>query len=420
MNPCARSRGRLPLLILMLVAVLSVPAAAAAQTTLSGKTAGGAFYTVRVPEPWNGQLVIWNHGFDLSDPAPAPDLGPLAELQLSEGFAIAASSYRTAGWATFKVVKDLRALVNVVRGAVGEPTAVYLTGGSFGGLVSVQALEKGGVGNVAGVLALCAPLAGSRNWDAALERRLAYDLVCESVPSASLPGGSTGLPAGSDLSIGEITTAIDACTGIQSPPRRRSAAQKARLAQLLGYVGIDESFLVTDMLFATQALANLTHDRAKLRGRPGVGNAGVVYDDPELDAGIERVEARRGSARRLNRFYVPTGKLRGTPVLAMHTDKDDLVVVENLSEFAGLAPAEQLVNAVAVESVPSHCGFSPAESVAGWESLVVWAGGGARPTVEQLQASCRSLAALVGLEAICRFDPDFAIGDLDDRIPPRE
>jgi hypothetical protein len=415
-----RAASTATIVVTALLFVLTSVPPASAQSSLSGRTAGGAHYTIQVPNPWNGQLVIWNHGFDFADPQAAPDLGPLAALQQSEGFAVAASSYRTKGWAAFKVVNDLRALVNVFRANFGEPAAVYLTGASFGGLVSVQLAEKGGVGNVAGVLAMCAPLAGSRNWDAGLDLRLAYDVVCDGVPGAAIPGGATGLPRGSQLGEEEITTAVDACTGIAKPASRRSAGEKARLKQLLQNAGIDESFLVTDMLFATEGMADLTHDRAKLRGKQGIGNIGVTYADPEIDASIERVRPRRGTARRLAKFYTPNGRLRGARVMAVNTDKDDLVRVENLSEYQGLAPADQLVAAVIVESVPTHCGFSPAEIAAAWEGLLSWGGGGAQPTVEGLQGSCQALAGLFGLEATCRFDPAFRIGDLDDWIPPRE
>jgi hypothetical protein len=406
--------------LVLALAAVAVATPADAQQTLTGRTAGGAWYRIDVPEPWNGQLVIWNHGYDLSDPEPEPDLGPLAALQRSEGFAVAASTYRDGGWATFKVVKDLRALVAAFRSQVGDPTAVYLTGGSFGGLVSVQAAETGGVGNVAGVLALCAPLAGSRNWDGALDLRLTYDAVCAEEPAAAIPGGATGLPAGDEPSAEELVAAIDACTGVSRPRAARTAAQRRRLARLLELTRIDESFLLLNMEFATRGLSDLIHDRRKLRGRQGVGNQGVRYRDPELDADIERVRARRGVARRLARFYTPNGRLGSTPVLALHTDGDDLVVVENLSSYAEVASPEMLVNAVAVERVPTHCGFTPAEIVAGWETLVVWGNNGSRPTVESLQSNCTAFAGLLGLEATCRFDASYEIGNLDDRIAPRD
>ncbi len=57
-------------------------------------------------EPGDG-LVIWNHELALAPVEPNPDLGPLAEVQLSEGYAVAASSYSQSGWALFSSAEDL-------------------------------------------------------------------------------------------------------------------------------------------------------------------------------------------------------------------------------------------------------------------------------------------------------------------------
>src|SRR5262249_25576221 len=82
---------------------------AAAQTFVTG-AAGGAYFKFAVPPNWNGSLVIWNAGLTLGpiapftvDPsAPLAGLGDLAPLQFSEGYALAVSSRRQIGWATFK------------------------------------------------------------------------------------------------------------------------------------------------------------------------------------------------------------------------------------------------------------------------------------------------------------------------------
>ena len=57
---------------------------AQAQTVITGATEDGAFYTIAVPDIWNGDLVIWNHGLNMDPPGPVPDLGPLAPLQLQQ------------------------------------------------------------------------------------------------------------------------------------------------------------------------------------------------------------------------------------------------------------------------------------------------------------------------------------------------
>ncbi len=64
-----------------------------ADEVFTGNTEGGAFYAIIVPTVWNGDLVIWNHGYQFGPIGPVnPSLnpmvsgmGPLAPVQLAEG-----------------------------------------------------------------------------------------------------------------------------------------------------------------------------------------------------------------------------------------------------------------------------------------------------------------------------------------------
>ena len=80
--------------------------------------------------------------------------------------------------------------------------------------------------------------------------------------------------------------------------------------------------------------------------------------------------------------------------------------------------ATNLTTAIVVESTPSHCSFSNAETLAAWESLRTWVEtGGPQPTAGSIQALCTVLAPQVG--GPCRIDPTFVIPDMDGRIRPR-
>ena len=101
-----------------------------AQTEISGQLANGSFYSIAVPDGWTPAdgLAVWNHGFDISPPGPDPDLGPLANLQLSEGYAVAASSYSLSGWAVFSSAEDMELLLNEFVVQVGTPELSGLPG----------------------------------------------------------------------------------------------------------------------------------------------------------------------------------------------------------------------------------------------------------------------------------------------------
>lgn len=405
-------------LLLSLLGLLTT-ASAHAQTVLSGQSDGGAYFTIVVPDAWNGDLVIWNHGFSLSPIGPVSDLGPLAEVQLAQGYAVAASSYQQRGWALFKTKNDLQNLVGAFKANFGKPNNVILTGASLGGIVTVAAVEKANLGNVAGAFTFCGANAGSRNWDAALDLRLVYDTVCGDVPGASIPGGALGLPADSTLTALDVALAVDACTGTLPFTPPPTPEQATRLQKIVDISQIPANFVQTNMWYVTFGMGDLVHDQGKLRGKIGTGNAKVDYGDVEINENIERVSPRKGPAKRLARNYTPNGDVDGTRHIAMHTDKDGLVIVENQGEYASVAPASKFTVAVAVEAVPTHCGHTPAEVVAGWESLRGWLAGAPQPSAASIQGTCQAVEASGLAPGPCRFDPTFVIPDIDGRIRPR-
>ncbi|HET8647132.1 MAG TPA: hypothetical protein VFO85_16665, partial [Vicinamibacteria bacterium] len=299
----------------------------------------------------------------------------------------------------------------------GTPAEVIVTGASLGGIVTAAALEQAQLGNVTGALTLCGALAGSRNWDGALDARLIYDALCSAVPGAFIPGGAYGLPFGSTMTQTQMALAVHACFGILVPPAQRTPPQIQRLNDFMRVTQIPENFVLTDMGFATFGLADLVADPAKLKGRIGTGNADVVYGDAVIDSQIARVSPHPGAATRLQENYTPTGEVGAARIVSLHTDKDGLVVVENESEYASVVPPASLTTAVVVEATPSHCAFSSAETVASWQSLRSWIASGVQPTAASIQGLCQVLAPTVG--GPCRINPAFVIPDLDSRIRPR-
>jgi hypothetical protein len=409
------------ILVVCSALVVATVLPASAQTVVTG-TAGNAHFKFAVPASWNGDLVIWNHEYSLTeitpfaiDPAnPLAGLGPLAALQLSEGYAVAASTYHQVGWAVFKSNNDLQSMMDVFVAQFGAPGRILVTGASLGGLVTIRAIETADLGNVVGGLSLCGAIAGSRNWDGALDFRLIYDAVCSGVPGAAIPGGAHGLPEGSSITPTQVALAVDQCTGILSGP---TAAQLARLSRILSLTSVPPNFLLTVMGFATFGLSDLVDDQGKLHGKVGAGNANVDYGDAEINASIERVTPDPGAQNRLENNYTPSGNVGNTRIVSLHTDKDGFVIVENESEYASRVPPANFTTAVVVETVPTHCGFTNAEVVASWESLRGWVAGGPQPSAATIQGVCQAVAPIVG--GPCRINPAFVVPDMDSRIRPR-
>ncbi len=414
------ARSLVPWLLALMALVLLAPAVGA-QTELTGQTSGGAFYKIVVPDGWTpaAGLVIWNHGFDLSPIAPEPDLGPLAAVQLAEGYAVAASSYSLTGWAVFETHLDNEQMVQAFEDNFGRPDQVIVYGASLGGIVTARDLEEGRIPNVVGAMPICGAVAGSRVWDGALDLRLVYDLICSDVPGAAIPGGANGLPFPPDPNFDNnaLGLALNACFGLPFQP---NAEQAARLGQLLELTGLPVEFVGTDMGFATFGLADLVYDPRKLGGAPALDNSSVDYGDAAANAGIERVMADATARRLLLDNYTPSGRVGDIKIVSLHTDKDGLVIIENESAYAEAVPAGNLTVATVVEDTPTHCDFTEAEVLASWESLRGWLAGLPQPTAENIQTTCNGLVIGGLAEGPCRIDPDFEIPDLSLRVRPRD
>ena len=350
---------------LVAAALLLFTVSAYAQVTLVSGEVKDSFYQIAVPADWNGALVIWNHGYSFDPPGPEPSLGPLADVQLAQGYAVAASSYSQSQWAVFNTRRDIARLVEAFVEHFGEPNSIIMTGASLGGIVTADALERSDEVAVDGAFTFCGAVGGSRVWDGAHDIRLTYNAVCGDV--APIAGGATGLPAEPGvIDRNAVALATNACMGTLTPPAFRTPGQNERLAKFLTVTKIPESFIIQDMVFATNGIADLIFDPDKLDGGQALGNIGVVYDDPEVDAKIQRVAADRKAAKKLKRNFTPRGELenKDVKIVSLHTDKDGLVIVENQSEYQGVVDASNLTVGVAVEAEPTHCGFSPVELVA--------------------------------------------------------
>jgi hypothetical protein len=115
-------------------------------TALPGATAywgvhTGAGFRAEVPANWNGDLVVWAHGFRGTGLELTVDHHPLRALLIPQGFAWAASSYSRNDYDVSSGVQTTHALVKRLNGLIGNPRRVYLTGASMGGHVTAVSIE---------------------------------------------------------------------------------------------------------------------------------------------------------------------------------------------------------------------------------------------------------------------------------------
>lgn len=414
---------------------LSAAASAHAERDFAGSTPSGAYYRIAVPDSWKpgDVLVMYQHGLTFDNPGPNPDLGPIKDLQLSEGYAVAASSYRQRSWALFTAADDNAELLDVFKQTVGAPGAIIPFGASLGGLISLKLAEDSRFAPVPGVYSACPPAAGSRAWDAAIDLRLAYDVVCSG--AGDLPKGDQPYPWAynlddipdnlSDLEdkaqLLETLLPLNQCTGVNLPESIRNGAMKRRLAELMNLNHItDEDFFVTNMGYATYALGDLVRAPDKLNDLSPFRTVGVVYADPLINDGIARIQGDPFAAL----YFKWSSDFRGrvastTKVISIQTSQDQLVIPANQDVLRRTLPGTQLTSALVNEPSPTHCGFTLAEGVAGWEALRAWIAGAPQPKVSDLQNTCNA-AVTQGAAGPCRYDASIVVPSFDSKVPPRE
>src|ERR1700687_1070468 len=209
-------------------------------TCYSGQDENRAYYLIAVPEAYNGRLVLWNHGYSLSPPAPltqATDLGYPVVL-LAEGFAVAASSYGPdgldlGGWAVADASIDPDNLRLRFIDMFGRPSATYVVGASEGGIITAEIAEQFGVAkdgslNYDGSLPMCGPLAGGRrNYYGAFALRVVYQYYCQNLPRPDEPQYPLylGLAPDDTLTPDQLAARVNECTGILLAPEQRTPAQ---------------------------------------------------------------------------------------------------------------------------------------------------------------------------------------------------
>ena len=411
-----------------------------------GETAGGAYYTIAIPEGWveADGLVLWNHGFQsfltgfeaedllsLLDPSwdgyytgsvqAEPSLGPYADTILAEGYAMAASSYNQTGWAVFDSHISNSELYNrflsiAAGNGLGAPEQFYIAGASLGGIVTMRDLEADLVPDPDGALLLCGAVAGSVNWYEAFDLRVIYEAVCENVPGAELPEPWYERP---ELLFGELEflESLDRCTGIGSRLlvddddvievfvwELNNPDEADRLEEILETADIENIyFLGLNLWYAVFQLPRLINDAARLNGAIPFANIGIDYGDGSVNQGALRTIALPSARDLLLANYSPGGNIGDTRVLSIHTSHDGLVRVQNQKALIDLLPADQLTVGIVDDSDnPSHCGFSVDEGLAAWRQLTDWVNGDPQPSPLSLQLECLAGAAD---SDDCNYDP---------------
>ena len=344
-----------------------------------------------VPSPWNGQLVMYAHGYV---PPQAPLALPIDELTvngtfvpqllLSQGFAFATTSFHKNGVAIEQGAQDLNKLLRHFKSKVPAHSLnkTYVIGGSEGGLVALLLLERFRGKYDAG-LALCAPIGGSVDFiNRAYDFRVVFDYFFPGIftfppdqPGAE-PFGAVDVPENAfvfwdSVYVPRIIEAL--------------AADPLATAQLFAVTKTvidlgDPSSIVESALTLLFYSIFGTNDQIATAGGIPYDNRSRRYsgstDDAALNAGVERIAADGRARAYARRFYEPSGNLH-KPLVTLHNTLDPVVPFEHEVEYSRLVAKKKKLDFLTVIPVPrfGHCNFTAEEIVQAFTVMVQQAGG---------------------------------------------
>lgn len=416
--------------------------ASAGVTTHTGTLPDGATFLIEVPSPWNGTLLLYSHGYVVpGSPNPAQDVGDPATgaFLLSNGFALAGSSYAHTGWAIQEALPDQLAVLDAFATLVGTPSRTIAWGHSLGGIITAGLIQQFPE-RFDAALPMCGVLSGGiGTWNQGLDSEFAFktllassaplQLVNITDPTGNLTLAEGILAAAQATAQGRARFALSAALGDSpgwfdptSPEPAPNDFASREANQFLWASEVDFPFV-----FAF---------RAELEFRAG-GNAswntGVDYRrqfersvdreevralykqaglslDTDLDAlnDAARITANPTSVTYLEQNIIFNGQIH-FPVLTMHTTGDGLVSNQNESAYKDVvdeAGNRRLLRLTFVHRA-GHCTFTPAETITALGNLIDRLDSGRWPDLDPntLNAEAATLGPLnVAPPSFLRFE----------------
>jgi hypothetical protein len=345
----------------------------------------GAAYLIEVPDDWNGDLVLYAHGFRGN--VPELTVGPprIRAHLIANGYAWASSSYSANGYIPATGAQDTHRLAKQFGSLVGQPSRVYLTGDSMGGHVIGFALEQW-PNDFAGATPRCGVMGDSELFDYFQDVYLAGETLIGNTPAVPTPLDYQ--PDGAD--------ALRAALGPAFPFVLNDAGEKFK-AVIKNLTGGERP--VYDAGFVNAQGGDFVIGQAGTGG--GRDNIGTIYrfEDGGLLTGEEEAfneliarvagDPQYRHKDGMGNFPGAGGglnspQINGTfqvPVVSLHTLGELFVPFHMEQIYARRAEANgngHLLVQRAIRDV-FHCSFTPEEMSEAFDDLVGWVETGARP-----------------------------------------
>ena len=360
-----------------LAALPAVRPAAAATGTCEpdGVQASGAIYRICMPATWNGDLVVFAHGYvGFNEPVAIPedqlvlpDGTSVPGIINALGFAFATTSYSTNGLAVVQGIDDVVDLVHIFATTHAAARRVYLVGPSEGGTVTALAVEKH-PDVFAGGLAACGPIGDFRqqlNYDG--DFRVVFDYFFPGV----VPPSPVDVPA--DVINGFFDTYVPAIqAAIQKDPNGVRQLLKVARAPI---DPADPSTVEKTILGIFWYVVFGTNDAGQKLGGQPFGNRLRFYmgsdNDSLLNMNVERFTPDLTALGTIQKDYQTSGRL-SSPLVTIHTTGDPIIPYWHEPMYT----LKTFFNGSAMRhiNIPiaryGHCNFKAPEVLVGFAVLI--------------------------------------------------
>jgi alpha-beta hydrolase superfamily lysophospholipase len=370
-------------------------------TSLGGTSAAqqwglldGAGYRIEIPDRWNGELVMWAHGFrgygkelTVTDP-------PFRRFLIENGYAWAASSYRANGRVAALGEQDTYDLSKLFARTVGTPTRTFITGESMGGYVTGLAIQNR-PNYYAGAMPVCGVMGDHELYDYFLDVVLGVQAI-------------TGITATYPLPDNWLTDIVPQLARILG----NDPAKFAAFSNLVMFrSGGARPYFPLSFAQWTDSLLALGQPDPGAPALPA-SNERTVYQldaDPALSAEEQKLNAVMARVNRLN-FPLPPAGLAdvpaligdlSVPVLTMHTIGDLFVPISMEQSYARRAAAHGASGLLVQRAIRDigHCAFNQSEWNQAFADLSRWVHEGVKPAGDEMLNPSLVAAADYG----CRF-----------------
>ncbi len=346
----------------------------------------GAGYRIEIPDDWNGELVMYAHGFRGNGLELTVDNSPIRSYLVTNHFAWAASSYTRNGYDVRSGVLATHDLREYFIGLVGRPERTYMTGVSMGGHITGVTIEHY-PGDYDGALPTCGVMGDTALFDYFLD----FNLVAQ-----ALAAHEAVFPYPADYATA-VVPAVKAALGPNYPISLNTAGQHLKDVTMMRSGGprplFDYGFTNNwgkDFLFTLTNGGDGT--LGGITGANIASNEDTLYkfsgapelspDEAALNESVLRVAQgpQRPPVGGLADIPTISGNLP-VPVLTMHTLGDLFVPFSMEQIYARRATSfgkSDMLVARAIRDV-GHCGFETVETERAFADLVNWVEHGVKP-----------------------------------------